>query len=280
MLFTVVIPTYKRHEALRDCLICLAHYFNPEAQDRLGFQVEVIVSDDGCEDVLKSLLMRHYPWSLYVAGPKRGPAANRNHGAQQASGDWLVFTDDDCLPQTGWLEAYAASADECDVMEGRTSAVGQRKRVDEECPINETGGFLWSCNFVIRRDLFLQMGGFNEDFPAAAMEDVELNTRVKQAGLRRLFVTNAVVLHPWRLRKGRSYVRVHALSVAKFVSLHPQAADRFSVVSQFKKVLRSFKHNIQYAIAEGRYAGLFRQIFLDCYSNILAWLAVRQIRQP
>jgi len=278
MLFTVVIPTYKRQEALSDCLNCLARYFKPEAQESLCFKVDVIVSDDGREDVLKSLLMSHYPWCHYVAGPQRGPAANRNHGAQQASGDWLVFTDDDCLPQSGWLEAYAASADECDVIEGRTSAFGQRTRVDEECPINETGGFLWSCNFAIKRDLFLQMGGFNEDFPAAAMEDVELNVRVNKAGLVRMFIDDAVVLHPWRLRKGYKFVQAYSSSVAKFVSLHPESAGRFSLPRQVVNVVRSVKRNVRLALVTGLIAGMPRQICLDCYSSILTWRAVRRIR--
>ena len=270
MLFTVVIPTYQRREALGECLSCLAHYFNPEVQERLGFQVEVIVSDDGREDAVKSLLMSHYPWCSYVAGPKLGPAVNRNHGAKQASGDWIVFTDDDCLPQPGWLEVYAASAGDCDVMEGRTSALGQRTRVDEECPINETGGFLWSCNFAIKRDLFFQMGGFNEDFPAAAMEDVELNVRVNKAGLACKFVDDAVVLHPWRLRKGYKFVQAYSESVAKFVSLHPEYAVRFSLPRQIVNVARSVKHNVRLTLVTGLIAGMPRQICLDCYSSILS----------
>jgi GT2 family glycosyltransferase len=278
MLFSIIVPTYLRREALCDCLNCLAHYFTPGAQERLGFQVEVIVSDDGREDGLKSLLMSHYPWCLYVAGPQRGPASNRNHGAQEANGDWLMFTDDDCLPQSGWLEAYAASADECDVMEGRTSAAGQRMRVDEECPINETGGFLWSCNFAIKRELYLQLGGFNEDFPAAAMEDVELNVRVNKAGLVRKFLNEAVVLHPWRLRKGCKFVQAHSGSVAKFVSLHPEFAVRFSLPRQAVNFARSVKRNIKLVLVTGLIAGMPRQIALDCYSSILSWMAVRRIR--
>lgn len=278
MLYTIVIPTYKRQKVLGDCLNCLAHYFTPGCQERLGFSIEVIVSDDGHEDSLKNMILRHYQWCLYFAGPQRGPAANRNNGAKQARGDWLVFTDDDCLPQPGWLEAYAASADDCYVMEGRTSAIGHRTRLDEECPINETGGFLWSCNFAMKRDVFLRLGGFNEDFPAPAMEDVELYARVKQADLERTFVAGAEVFHPWRIRKGRSFVRMHALSVARYVSLHPEAADSFSVVRQYKNIARAFRTNIEQAINRGNCNGLLRQIFLECYSGCLVWIEVRRIR--
>jgi GT2 family glycosyltransferase len=162
-------------------------------------------------------------------------------------------------------------------MEGRTSAVGRRTRVDEECPINETGGLLWSCNFAMRREAFLALGGFNEDFPAPAMEDVELNVRVNKAGLIRKFVDDAVVLHPWRLRKGFKFVQAYSSSVAKFVSLHPESAGRFSLPRQVVNVARSVKRNVGLSLMTGLIAGMPRQICLDCYSSILSWRAVRRI---
>jgi GT2 family glycosyltransferase len=150
--------------------------------------------------------------------------------------------------------------------------------VDEECPINETGGLLWSCNFAIRRETFLALGGFNEDFPAAAMEDVELNLRANKAGLARLFVPDAVVLHPWRLRKGRSFVDAHSRSVAKFVHLHPEMAARFALRNQLHNLARSFKRTFLQSMASGQRLGLARQLYLDTCSCFLAWNAVRRDR--
>lgn len=278
MRFSIIVPTYKRQDALSLCLNGLKPYFRPGAQERLGHQVEVIVTDDAHEASVQSFLAFRYPWCQYVEGPQRGPAANRNHGAHLSSGEWIVFIDDDCLPQPGWIEAYVALADQVDLLEGRTSAAGTRTRVDEECPINETGGFLWSCNFAIRREAFLALGGFNEDFPAAAMEDVELNLRANQFGITRAFVPDAVVLHPWRLRKGRSFVEAYSRSVAKFVRLHPETAARFSLTHQLHNLARSFKRNIIQSLTTGQRAGLARQLYLDSCSCFLAWNAVRRDR--
>jgi GT2 family glycosyltransferase len=278
MRFSIIIPTFKRQDALSLCLNSLECYFQPGVQKRLGHQVEVIVTDDAREATLHALLELQYPWCYYVEGPQRGPSANRNYGAQNASGDWLVFTDDDCLPQPGWIEAYAALADQVDLLEGRTSPAGIRTRLDEECPINETGGYLWSCNFAIRRKTFLALGGFNEDFPAAAMEDVEFNLRANKAGLARAFVADAVVLHPWRLRKDRSFVEAYSRSVAKFVHLHPETAARFSLTQQLLNLARSFKRNMFQSISSGQRSGLARQLYLDTCSCFLAWNAVRRDR--
>lgn len=276
--FSIIIPTYKRHKEVCLCLDSLATYFDSDPRPNHCISLEVIVSDDARDIQLSVLLEQRYPWCLYIEGPASGPAANRNHGALHASLDWLVFTDDDCLPQPGWIEAFALYSDAYDVMEGRTSPVGVRTRADEECPINETGGYLWSCNFAIKRLAFFELGGFNVDFPAAAMEDVELNLRVNQAGLMRIFVSNALVLHPWRLRKGRQYALAHSRSVGKFVSLHPQQAARFSLVVQLKKAALSLKHNVTRSVLTRQYKGLMRQIALDFISHFLTWRAVAKAR--
>lgn len=279
MLFTVVIPTYNRQDLLLVCLNSLSHYFNPSFQEAPCPLIEVIVSDDSYSLDLKILLRDRFPWCTYVKGPARGPAANRNHGAKLAKCEWVVFTDDDCIPQEGWLEAFAMHSQNYDVLEGRTLALETRTRADEECPINSSGGFLWSCNFAVRRDAFLNLGGFNEDFPAPAMEDVELNTRINKLGLNRLFVYNAIVLHPWRKRKGLSYAKAHSLSIATYIFLHPDQALRFSLQVQVLTFCRLLQRNIRQAIFTGIYEGLFRQIYLDLYSSYWAWNYVRKIRQ-
>ncbi|MFM5985591.1 MAG: glycosyltransferase family 2 protein [Sphaerospermopsis kisseleviana] len=275
--FSVVIPTFRRHQQLSECLSCLAPYFDPATKQPVVATLEVIVSDDANEPELASLLQQHYPWCRYTPAPGRGPAANRNHGARQATAEWLVFTDDDCLPQPGWLEAYAHHVNRSDVMEGRTAPAGRRTRVDEECPINEHGGYLWSCNFAINRVLFLQLGGFNEDFPAAAMEDVELNRRINLAGLKRQFVGTAEVRHPWRQRKGVGFVRIHSRSIATYVALHPETGSAFTPPVLFLNLLRSFKASLRTALVIGSLRGLPRQIGLDIMAAVVTWQALRHL---
>ena len=276
--FSIIIPTYHRIQDLCQCLDCLAPYFDQAAQLNHGISLELIVSDDARDPRLSALLEHRYPWCLYTAGPACGPAANRNHGAHQASGEWLVFTDDDCLPQPGWIEAFAQHTDQRDVLEGRTSAVGHRTHLDQECPINETGGYLWSCNFAVRRELFLQLGGFNEDFPSAAMEDVEFNQRINKAGLRRTFLPTAHVNHPWRRIKGRSFLTAHAQSVAAYVRLHPETATSYSLSAQLMSLFRDVKATFINCYDTRTVQGLPRMIAIRIFSRFSNWQAVRQLR--
>lgn len=240
MKFSIIIPTFKRHEDLSKCLDRLAHYFAPQEQERLGFGVEVIVSDDARESELKAMLAEQYPWATYLEGPSRGPAANRNNGAKHASGDWIVFTDDDCLPQPGWLEAYSVNLSKSEVLEGRTKADRARQRLDEESPLNETGGYLWSCNFAIRSQLFDALGGFDETFPHAAMEDVEFRERLNDHRLKPFFVPSAVVVHPFRRVKNLRMLWLRHASYLHLRQIRKQPIRRKDARAYYFRSLRSF----------------------------------------
>src|SRR5258708_31522648 len=114
--FSVIIPTCHRNDDLERCLEGLEIADPYERRSSSGtqfividqsFQYEVIVTDDGCQSTAEALVRKRFPWVNWMEGPHRGPAANRNFGASQSQGDWLIFIDDDCLPGTDWLEAYA-----------------------------------------------------------------------------------------------------------------------------------------------------------------------------
>jgi GT2 family glycosyltransferase len=173
--------------------------------------VEVIVSDDDGSEETQSFLQREFPNVIYIRGPRRGPAANRNSAAAAAKGEWLVFTDDDCLPLVGWLRAYReAIAPGCEVYEGKTTCQAGLKSALQRAPANMTGGYLWSCNMMISAKLFRETGGFDVNFPYAAMEDVDLRERLRDRGDRIVFTPDAVVDHPPRpIRSVAELLREH-----------------------------------------------------------------------
>ncbi|MBA3672048.1 MAG: glycosyltransferase, partial [Gemmatimonadaceae bacterium] len=145
-----------------------------------------------------------------------------NAGAAAARGEWLVFTDDDCLPADGWLAAYErAFASGHDVYEGRTTCEAGLTSPRLTAPVNLAGGNLWSCNFAIRRNVFAALGGFDERFPYPHMEDADFRDRVVAAGHHIRFVPEATVDHPpRRLPWGTRLARIHRASVLYMV-LHP-----------------------------------------------------------
>ena len=195
--FSVVVPTCRRPDLLVRCLRALA----PDQQTIGAERYEVIVTDDFLEGSEREGLPEKFPWVRWTAGPRRGPAANRNQGASHARGAWVVFTDDDCVPTAGWLEAFAVSSAQpgaSRVFEGCTRSGVSHFSPLQTAPENLHGGFLWSCNFAIQRALFLSLGGFDENFPFPHLEDVDLRLRLADMGEAMVFVPAAIVVHPPR----------------------------------------------------------------------------------
>lgn len=160
---------------------------------------EVIVSDDGVREPALDWMRASHPWARVVAGPRRGPAANRNAGAAAARGEWIAFTDDDTEPATEWLSAFAAATgDGADIYEGRTTCDGGFGSPLYYAPVNETGGWLWSCNFLVAAVAFRSVGGFDEGFCFPNAEDQDLRDRMRDAGFATRFVREALVNHPPR----------------------------------------------------------------------------------
>lgn len=191
MLISVVIPTFQRPVSLAACLECL------ERQSLAREQFEVIVTDDGADTATRDLVREKFPRVTWTQGPRRGPAANRNHGVSLAKGEWLAFVDDDCLPSPGWLKAISSQSD-VDVIEGKTIAPGARDTPFQERVENLRGGSYWSCNLAVRREVFARLGGFDEDFLEPGGEDMEFAWRIAENNLHTRFVAPALVEHPPR----------------------------------------------------------------------------------
>ena len=100
--YDVVIPTAGR-PSLRALLAALAAGPGPAPE-------RVVVVDDrrrAAEPLLGSPGCR--PCAVEVVrGPARGPAAARNAGWRAGAADWVVFLDDDVVPEPGWRAALAA----------------------------------------------------------------------------------------------------------------------------------------------------------------------------
>lgn len=220
ILYSIVIPTYNRI----DLLTLTLQQIELIRQSDKDVSIEVIVSDDSKDSLTQEMILAEFPNVIYTRGPQRGPAANRNHGVSKARGEWIVFTDDDCLPDIAWLNAFRKHNTSDLVLEGKTIADRAQNRLDEESPINEHGGCLWSCNFAIRKDLFHKLEGFDETYPYAAMEDMDFREKVIRSGGTIKFLEEAIVVHPWRI--GLNDIQARMKSRKKFLRKYPDIAKK------------------------------------------------------
>jgi len=176
---SVVVPTRGRPKALARCVAAL------EAQT---IAVEVVVVEDR---------------------EGRGPAWARNEGVRRARGEVVCFTDDDCEPVAGWVEALAApilagdaeaSTGPVAVGEGATAAdrawevIINYLQVRAAAPGTASPGFVVTANLAARRSL-LERLPFDESFPVAAGEDRDWGERATRAGAAPVFAPAATVVH-------------------------------------------------------------------------------------
>jgi GT2 family glycosyltransferase len=207
---SVVVPTYRRPRQLQACLEALA------AQTLLE-PWEVVVVDDGSpEPPVPSVesLVAARGWQL-VRQANAGPSAARNRGVREARGEFIAFTDDDCLPEPGWLEMLLQEARaRPNALVGGTTVNGltadffastSQLIVDlvyEHFNADpDHGYFLASNNILCSRAGFQEVGGFDESFPRAGAEDRDFCDRWRMWGWPIAWRPEARVEH----RHGQSF---------------------------------------------------------------------------
>jgi len=238
---SVVIPTFNRLDQLRRVVAAVS------AQERpWELELEVVVVDDGSTDATWEWLRRRPHGVRPFRQDNAGPARARNRGVNLASGEIVLFLGDDTVPEPGWLAVHLETH--------RTLGAGDSLGVlgytgfprEQDGPfsrwINEYGAqfgylliddafqvpfnFFYTSNVSIRRSFFLELGGFREDFPAAAWEDIELAYRAAARGMRLVYRPLARTVHHHEIDPAgfRKRQMVSGRSAAIFADLHPELA--------------------------------------------------------
>jgi len=238
---SLVIPTFNRLDQLQTVIMAVQHQVRPPGTD-----LEVVVVDDGSSDGTAEWLETQIgsPGFKAIRQQNSGPASARNRGVAAASGDLILFLGDDTEPQPGWLGAHLeehrlfGSA-------GPLTVLGYTSFSPEiESPflrfINEYGAqfgylliedpravafnFFYTSNISLPRNELVRLGGFREDFPAAAWEDIEFAYRAVGDGLKIHYQPQARTLHRHCIRP-RTFCRrqrTSGRSAAIFAKLHPE----------------------------------------------------------
>jgi glycosyltransferase involved in cell wall biosynthesis len=202
---SIVVPTYNRSHFIERAFSSLVEQDYPK--DRF----EIIVVDDGSSDRTPEILRRfqeEHSFFRYFSKTNKGPAAARNLGIRHAKGEIILFIDDDCLADKTWVRELIGDYEDEQVggVAGRIRYVPPDNNIANQFAARSDGGgqafcangeidFFITANASFRRDVINQVGGFDETFPHAAHEDVDLSHRVKQAGWKLVYAGDAVVHH-------------------------------------------------------------------------------------
>ncbi len=215
---SVVIASRNRPESLRRCLQAIADQHTDQS-------FEVVVVDDGSDPPLRrgafvfpSLELR------LVRGAGNGPGAARNLGVAAAAAPVVCFTDDDTIPATTWLDSAVTFLSEHAThagVEGPTTSPWFDPLYAYSVESVEPFGFL-TCNIAYRRATLEAIGGFDEGFPFAHNEDLDLGFRVlMNAPIG--FTDGMRVAHPPRAVSAQQLIRRGrwVTSTVRLVRRHP-----------------------------------------------------------
>lgn len=215
---TVAVATLDRPEGLARCLEALA------AGEVLPAEVIVVDQGQGEEaaGVVEAVRGRGLPVRL-VRQERRGLAASRNLALAEAGRPVLAVTDDDCVPDAGWVaaldQALHQTPDPPDAVTGRVLPLGPERpglyavsSRTSAVPVDYAGRALpWLVgtggNFAARREWLERAGGFDERLgagsPGGAGEDMDLLYRLLRAGARIRYEPRAVIYHERQARDRR-----------------------------------------------------------------------------
>lgn len=152
-----------------------------------------------------------------------GVSRARNLGTAHVEGEWIAFTDDDCVPSEEWLSELARAIRESNadgatgavlpLPDARPGLVPVSSRTDPRRRVFGPGNRLppWEIgtggNLLLARPLFERAGGFDVAFgPGAryrAAEDVDLLDRVVELGATIVYQPSAIVFHEMKTSKER-----------------------------------------------------------------------------
>jgi GT2 family glycosyltransferase len=207
---SIAIPTWQRCTILNRLLLAL------EGQTVSHDQYEIIVCDsdsnDGTEDMINTL-MHTYGNIKYFNVAVNSPIVKRNEAIRRSSAPIIILLDDDVLPMQNFIEAhlnahathsnsvfcgqvrfppeFVATSNYFRYRDSRYLGSSRPEINSHDMPYY----LIVTMNLSFKRDELKPIGGFSEDFQYYGGEDHEFGYRIFKAGIKLIFLEQALVYH-------------------------------------------------------------------------------------
>ena len=224
MKFSIIIPVFNRPDEVDELLESLC--------EQTVKDFEVLIIEDGsvkpCKDVCDeyaNILDLHY-----YAKENSGPGQSRNYGAERANGEYVIILDSDVVLPTGYLQAVEDELKQkpCEAFGGPDAAHPLFTPVQKAISYSMTSFFTTggirggkakldkfyprSFNMGIRRDVYLQLGGFSK---MRFGEDIDFSYRIVEAGYMPRSFPEAWVWHKRRTDFRKFFRQVYNSGIAR-----------------------------------------------------------------
>jgi GT2 family glycosyltransferase len=297
--FSIIVPTFRRPDALLKTLTALL------ALDYPAGRFEVVVVDDGADGGTARIVEQLGDRDILLrleSQRQRGAASARNRGARIASGELLLFCDDDMIAPPGLLREHLACHERhptaavagCfefapELVEtlmltpfGRYRMSLEQRFLEEaqDDPLEDNPScvqmrLLSAANLSMGKELFWSIGGFDEDFPLAGAEDQDLSIRARAAGVVLLLETRMCCIHNDQHLSLRAYCNREersASTVAVLARKHPAVVGNLAYARANRPIDASdplglvTKKLIKSALATEPVLRVLHQLTLACES--------------
>lgn len=209
---SIIIPIYNQWEYTFACLKSIL-------RNSGNIQYEIILADDNSTDDTKNA--KDFVKNIHVLRNKKnlGFLYNCNNAAKNAKGKYIVFLNNDTLVQTEWLEWFVKTMEE----RPNVGLVGA-KVVFATGKLQEAGSIVFKdgsamnygreddpdlpqynyfkdvdygsgCSICIRKDLWVETGGFDTRYAPAYYEDTDMAIQIRQLGYRTVYQPKTVIIH-------------------------------------------------------------------------------------
>lgn len=198
-------------------------------------EYEIVLVNDGSTDGTPGVIERAQaratcPFTV-IHQQNAGLAAGRNAGIARASGERIIFIDDDVLPLPSFVQEHLRSHARFPLRIVRGGAINVESFDDLPPPNwslkNYSGNYFWTTNVSVPLATIRAVGGFNESFAEYGWEDIDVGLRLRFAGVGATFNPRALAYHykprpkredvPKMIRQAQAQART-AVQLAK---MHP-----------------------------------------------------------
>ncbi|HBM84623.1 MAG TPA: hypothetical protein DD459_13220 [Halieaceae bacterium] len=209
---SIIVPVHNNYSTTENCLSSILAHTD-------GVSYEVLVADDASSDATTSIASRMQNIRVVRQDQNLGFLHNCKRAAEEATGQYLLFLNNDTAVCKGWLEPLVNQL-KCNPYVG----IAGPKLLFPDGTLQEAGGIVWNdgsawnygrCDdplkpeyeyvkevdyisgacLMIRATLWHQLGGFDERFSPAYYEDTDLCFAVREAGFKVVYEPRSSVFH-------------------------------------------------------------------------------------
>ena len=216
---SIIVPVYNEITQTVACLRTISQQF-------VDVEYEVILADDASPDPFHTILQKVPGLNYHRNATNLGFLNNCNENAKFAKGDYILFLNNDTLVNTGWLQSlYQTFLDHDDV------GIAGSKLIFPDGTLQEAGGIIWEdasgwnwgrqqnpdhprynyvrdvdyvsgASLMITKELWDEIGGFNQKLEKAYYEDTDICFKVRSMGKRVVYQPASSLIHIEGLSSG------------------------------------------------------------------------------